>query len=63
MQADGLVDLLMHLPPAMHIVRRKPAAHALVLQVGIEPVGKLLVFGRIADEAGVELNGPAIDLI
>src|SRR5664280_817345 len=59
MQADGLVDLLVQLAAALHFLRRKPAAHTLGLQVSMEPLGKLLVFGRIADEAGVELNGPS----
>ena len=58
MQPDGLIELLMNLAPALDVVRRKPAAHAFVLQIGIEPLGKLLVFGRIADEAGVELDRP-----
>src|ERR1019366_4223681 len=57
MQPNGLVDLLMDLLPAMYIVRRKPAAHAFVLQVGMNPLGKLLVVRRVADEAGVELDG------
>ena len=51
MQPNGLVNLLVDLPPALNIVRRKPAAHALRLKVGIEPVGKVLVVCRIADEA------------
>jgi hypothetical protein len=33
-------------------VRRKPAAHAFGLQVGMEPLGKLLVVCRVADEGG-----------
>ena len=35
---------------------REPAAHALVLQVGVEALGELLVLRRVADEAGVELD-------
>jgi len=38
MHPDSLVDLLMDFPPAMHIVRRKPAAHSFGLQVGIQPL-------------------------
>src|SRR3954454_9886551 len=37
-------------------MRREPAAHALVLEVGVKAVGELLVLARIADEAGVELD-------
>ena len=37
-------------------MRGKPAAHALVLQVGMEALGELLVLGRVADETGVELD-------
>src|SRR5262249_7441100 len=55
-QPDGLIELLMNLAPALDVVRRKPAADTSVLQIGVEPVGKLLVMGRIADEAGVELD-------
>jgi hypothetical protein len=40
----------------LNIVRRKPAAHALDLQIRVKPFSKLLVFRRITDEAGVELN-------
>ena len=43
--------------PALHVVRREPAADAFVLQVRVQAVGKLLVFGGIADEAGIELKG------
>ena len=56
MQSNRLVDLLVQLAAALDVVRREPAAHALGLQVGMEPLGKLLVFGRVADEAGVELD-------
>src|SRR5271165_3725730 len=59
MQPNGLVNLLVKLPPALNIVRRKPAAHAFGLQIGMEPLGKLLVVGGIADEAGVVLDGPS----
>src|SRR5271157_1027490 len=44
-------------PPLMSC--GEPAAHALGLQVGIQSICKLLVFGRVADEAGVELDGPS----
>src|SRR5215469_10147488 len=56
MQPNRLINLLMNLPPAFDVVRCKPATHTFGLQVSIQPVCKLLVFGRVADEAGVELN-------
>src|SRR5271157_2670293 len=59
MQADGLVDLLVELAASPDVVRRKPAAYALGLQVCMKPLGELLIAGRIADEAGVELDGPS----
>src|SRR5271157_6330552 len=59
MQADGRVNLLVELLAAFNIVRRKPAAHAFILQAFVQTVGKLLVLARIADEAGVEFNRAA----
>src|SRR5208337_1106155 len=59
MQANGLVDLLVQLAASLDVVGREPAAHALGLQVGMEPLGELPVTSRIADEAGVELDGPS----
>src|SRR5208337_5409917 len=59
MQADGLVNLLVELLAGFNIVRRKPAAHAFVLQAFVQTVGELLVLAGIADEAGVELNRAA----
>jgi hypothetical protein len=56
-QSDGFVDLLVEFPAALNVVRGKPAAHAFALQVGVEAVGEVLVFGGVADEAGVELDG------
>jgi len=53
----AFVDLLGGVPAALNVVRSKPAAHTFVLQVGIEAVGEVLVFGGVADEAGVELDG------
>ena len=38
-------------------MRRVPAAHPFVLEIGVEPLDELMVFTRIADEAGVELDG------
>jgi hypothetical protein len=39
------------------IFRGKPAAHALILEIRIEAFGNGVVLTRIADEAGVELEG------
>jgi hypothetical protein len=52
-----LIDLFMELSAALDVMGRKPAAYPLGLQVGIEAFSKLLVLARIADEAGVELEG------
>ena len=57
MEADGFVDLLVDLFAGGHVVRGEPAADAFVLEVGVETVGEILVFGGVADEAGVELDG------
>src|SRR5215831_13108724 len=38
-------------------MRRKPAAHPLVLQVGMKALRKRLILGRVADEAGIMLDG------
>src|SRR5271157_5383728 len=58
MQANGLVNLLVQLAASLDVVWREPAADAFGLQVGMEPLGKPLVFGGVADEAGVKLYGP-----
>jgi hypothetical protein len=50
---DGFVDLLVEFLAALNGVRGEPAAHAFVLEVGVEAVGEGWVFGGIADEAGV----------
>jgi len=59
MQADGRVNLLVELLASFNIVRREPAAHTFILQAFVQTVSKLLVLGRIADEAGIELNRAA----
>src|SRR4051812_11503969 len=55
-QPDRLVDGVDDLGADRHVVRREPAAHAFVLEIGVEAVGELLVLARIADEAGEELD-------
>src|SRR5262249_46143159 len=39
-----------------HVVGGKPAAHAFVLQVGVEALGESMIFAGVADEAGVVLD-------
>jgi hypothetical protein len=60
-QPDRLVDGVDDLGADRHVVRREPAAHALVLKVGVEAVGELLVLTRIADEAGEGLPPLTLD--
>jgi len=55
--SDRFVDLLMDFLSSLYIVRREPAADAFVLQIRVQAVGEFLIFGGIADEAGIELNG------
>src|SRR6476646_3274789 len=56
MQADGLVDLLVEFLSGLAMVRGKPAAHSLVLQVSMESLSKWLIFGGVADKAGIKLE-------
>jgi len=56
--SNRFLDPILEFLADFQILRRKPAAHPLGLQVSIESIGELLVLGRIADEAGVELDGP-----
>src|ERR1019366_2825457 len=51
------VDLLMYLLSGLYIVRREPAADAVLLQIGMQASGEFLILGGIADEAGIELKG------
>jgi hypothetical protein len=47
-EADGFVDLLVDFLAALNVMRSEPAAHAFVLQVGVEAVGEVLVFAVAA---------------
>ncbi len=38
------------------VLRREPAAHAIVLQVGVQSLGERVVLRRVTDEAGVVLD-------
>src|SRR6266568_1256112 len=57
MQADRLVNAMPKLLPDPQIFRGVPASHAFGLQVGIEEFDKFLVLARVANEAGVVLDG------
>ncbi|MFZ0817678.1 MAG: hypothetical protein WAM78_19295 [Candidatus Sulfotelmatobacter sp.] len=52
-QADGFVDLFVEFLAALDVVWCEPAAHAFVLKIGVEAVGKGLVLGGVADGVGV----------
>ena len=54
---DGSLSPAPTLQPAP-VSRSLGWSYALGLQVRMEPLGKLLVAGRVADEARVELDGP-----
>jgi hypothetical protein len=43
MAVDGFIDLLIELSAALDVVRRKPAAHPIILQMCIQAFGKLLL--------------------
>ena len=55
MHANGFVNLFVDLLPALDVVRREPAADALVLKVHVEAVSEFLIPG-VADETGIELR-------
>ncbi len=56
MDLNGAVDLFVELFPSLDIFGCKPAAHTFVLQVGVQTLGEFLIFSRVADETGVELD-------
>jgi hypothetical protein len=56
-QPDPGIDLVADFAANWHIVWREPAAHPLVLQVGVKALCEVLIFGRVADEAGIKLDG------
>src|SRR5260221_1735974 len=55
--ANGLVDALPDLVTGLHVFRSIPAAHAFALQVGVQPVSKLLVVAGIANKTSIVLDG------
>jgi len=55
--ADGLIYPETEAVANFHILGSKPAAHAFVLESCVQAFGKGVVLARVADEAGVELEG------
>jgi hypothetical protein len=49
--SNRFLDPLWESVTDFQVLRREPAAHALGLQVGVQPLDKLLVADRVADEA------------
>lgn len=56
-QTDRLVDFLAIIISGFQFFGGKPAAYPFALQIDIESFGKALILPRIANEAGVVLNG------
>jgi hypothetical protein len=54
---DGGINTGAELISNFHVFWRIPTPHALVLEIRIEALGKGLVLARVADKAGVELEG------
>src|SRR6266536_2577475 len=53
--SDRLINAVSEFVSNFQILRSKPAANVFALQIGIEPLGELLVLAGIADKAGVVL--------
>src|SRR5438552_21548 len=56
-QAYCFIDLVVDFLPAGNLVRSEPAAHSVVLKVGMETTSEFLILRRVADEARIKLNG------
>src|SRR5262249_55073020 len=56
-EANRLVNAGAKAVTDFHILRGKPAPYALILEICIQAFGKDVVLARVADEAGVELEG------
>ena len=52
-----LINAVSEFVSNFQILRSKPAANVFALQIGIKPLGELLVFAGIANKARVVLNG------
>ena len=55
-EADSLINPGTDAVADFQILGRKPAAHALVLEIRIEAFSEGMVLARIADEAGMKLD-------
>ena len=55
-QADGSLDGTAVRITDLYVFRREPAPHAVVLQISVQPFGEIMIYTRIANEAGVKLN-------
>ena len=56
-----VVDLLVDLLASLHVLRRKPTANPVTLQIGVNSFGEFLVFRGIADEQRIELAGRIVE--
>src|SRR6266851_4763446 len=56
MQMDRFINASTDLFADLHILWRKPAAHALILEIGVQATSKHVVFARVANETRVILN-------
>src|SRR5262249_40234687 len=54
---DRRLYLFVDLLTALDVVRGEPATDATRLKVGVKVIGEGLVFGAVANEAGVEVKG------
>jgi hypothetical protein len=52
---ESRLEPVKYLRPDRQIMR-EPAAHTVVLQMGMDAVGKFLILGAATNEAGVELD-------
>jgi hypothetical protein len=55
-QPNSGIDLVEELAADGQVMRRKPAAHPLVLKVSMKAARKVLIIGRVTDEAGIMLD-------
>ena len=56
-EPDRLINAVSEFVSNFQIFRSKPAANVFALQIGIEPLGELLILAGIADKARVVFNG------
>ena len=56
MQVDGFVNLFVEFAASLYVMRSEPTADAFVLKIRVDTVSKILIPGRVADEATVKLD-------